>query len=576
MTTSLNIWEEEYSGKLSTGDMTYPVIFKTDPAGGVYERRLYLRHDDLTGNNPSSSYGISVGGTDTSGSDESTWVQVAEDVDGLPGSYSLPGEAKSLGDVLGGEIKPFWIKVTMPNDVQYGVRTDIKLQISGSDIEAQRTVYINADSGTHTNTYFETQTGRIYRGKGTGVSNWISDWIDVSGIDVFDTVVNDGNATLVLEYRTSTDGTETNAVAWNSDFNVIDATHDYIQYRVTFTSGIYFGTRREIYYGNTSWSGTPTVANGVEPYIGDLGSNYSIKWFGWVWFPTEGMYSLRCYADDYAMFQIDGTNYIAGGVVGNLYGSAYVTQGWHYCQFRTYEGSGGAYFYPYYTPPGASEKRLEIVDCCYQDPGSFENLTIKYRGPYSLNFDMQLFDGPDVPEIIAPEAGFDTPYFAPDLTVFVRNCDEIEWQMDSVITFDSDNLSQWKSVAINEQNNTSNSPSTLRDDGVWYWRARGLKNGMHSAWCEYSFVEILPMVTAPDIYYINENTGIDLHDPIIDDRLMYLNVNIGIAEHDPIIDDRLMYLNVNIGSGLGKVIYPIKDQTLTRKQTFPEDSRFTG
>src|SRR5690606_15400657 len=121
---------------------------------------------------------------------------------------------------------------------------------------------------------------------------------------------------------------------------------------------------------------------------------------------------------------------------------------------------------------------------------------------------------------------------------------------------------------------TSNAPTGSRPPGIWYWRARGILNGVYSAWSDWTFLEILPLKTNDEYLYINVNVGLEVHDPIIDERHVYVNANVGVEQIDTIEFDRHQYMNVNIDKGIGEVIYPLYDRTLGRKFDFDGDEEF--
>ena len=110
------------SATSENGEITSPIIFKFTQAGGNEERQLFLRHDVLAGEGAESSTAVIIDPIDlaTSSGDQSTWIQVAADVAGSPGTYAAAGASKNLGDVNLGATVPFWIKATVPANTESG------------------------------------------------------------------------------------------------------------------------------------------------------------------------------------------------------------------------------------------------------------------------------------------------------------------------------------------------------------------------------------------------------------------------------------------------------------------------
>lgn len=584
---ALRIWEEEYDNPLSQGDMTYPVIFKAAPGGDSIERRLFLRHDDLSGNNPESSYGVSVGGADIYGTDESTWIQVAEDIAGSPDTYSAPGDPMAFGDVLGGEITPFWVKVTTPNDAQYGMRSDIKLQVTADSSNIDKV--LSLATGTYNNCIYDLTTNKITVTDPSKDAWWITEWINTPPEDIYSLQVT-ATQIPVISYRSSTDGTDATASAWFSSTSELDTLHSYVQMRVFFIKVVpATGLRREVYSGTAFNTLIGVDEVGAVPWSSNPGSpwasdNFSTKYIGHFYAEAAGYYRFRYNTDDGGRIYVDGSlrgsAWFSGADNWSDTGSIYFNAGtYHSIEFHHYDSSSGQKGYAYITKPNASERAVVVGDFVVILSGSLTTKEISkavyhYDGNLVRNFDTQIFDGPDVPELIAPVSGYKTQLFSPELTVYVRNCDEIEWQMDMVTTFDSANLVQWITPATIEENNISNPPGTTRPPGIWYWRARGIKDGMYSAWSDYRIVEILPLLTNPEFIYLHRSVVFEVFPAIQNPQFTYLNANTGFELIDTIFNSRFIYQNVNIDVGIGEIIYPLLDKTKSRKLDFEGDEDF--
>lgn len=578
---SLAIWESEYSDTVSDGDMSAPIIFKALAGGETIERRLYLRHNILSGVNAESSYGLSIAGHDSSGGAKSNWIEIADDVSGAPGAYAAAGTAKSLGDVIGGEIQPFWVRLTTPGDVEYGIHDNVKLKLSADLTDASTIVPL--DTGSETNvTYSEDGNKLVFSAEG---GTWISAWIDMgTPREVSDITVSTTIPSHTLTLRSSTDATDATATAWVDDFDDVPVSR-YYQIKIYTTATYIEGVRRRRWNStdlNVWNNGSVPVedATGWRPFENYDYTNVVVRYDGYFYAPITGTYAFYLDADDDSQMWLNGELLLNNpDHATNSSASRYLSAGLH--EFWSYyrEFSGGDHHLLYVTPPGSGQREVQASDFKYAVTGGgaggeVTRIQLDYRGANTRHYDVQVFDGPDVPEHISPPNAFETELFAPELTVYVRNCDEIEWQMDTVNSFDSDNLSQWTSVAQNELNNTSKSPTTDRPPGIWYWRARGLKNGAYSAWSDYWFLEILPLQTNDELIYLNVNVGLPVAEPIAQDRHYYANVNVGLENIDPIERDRQYYMNVNVDNGIGKIIYPIDDQTPIRKKTFEGDENF--
>jgi len=103
-----------------------PITTEHPLTGSAVELRQFLFND-----NAAYTYQtISIDPTDTTGSDESTIVQLAPDNAGSPGTYLAGGVALTMANISDSNVaKPFWVKVTMPSSPNPINKTDIKLDI---------------------------------------------------------------------------------------------------------------------------------------------------------------------------------------------------------------------------------------------------------------------------------------------------------------------------------------------------------------------------------------------------------------------------------------------------------------
>lgn len=111
-------------GQISS-DNTYtnPVVWETSPAGGVLEKKYYLRMEN--GNVEYLTNGR-LYAVDVSGEDESGWFSFAPDEAGGPGIYST----EFLFEIpLGAEV-PVWIRVELPSGLETEPKDDVRIAAS--------------------------------------------------------------------------------------------------------------------------------------------------------------------------------------------------------------------------------------------------------------------------------------------------------------------------------------------------------------------------------------------------------------------------------------------------------------
>lgn len=583
----LRIWQDDpYSGSPLSQDTSFdsPLVFKLNATGGtIADVPLWLRHDELSGEQLESSYGV-VLTVDSDGSSDPAWITLAEDVSGSPGTY---GSSITFGDVLGGQIIPFWISITVPSTPDIGAREDLYLSLNADSVP--HSIDVNLRTGTFTNTAYNLETQALEFDVANSSGLWLSEWIDISDVESFSySEYTTTGSIVVISYRTSTDASDATATAWVGSTAELNNAHSYAQVRVEFFANSIVGTTglvRKI-YGNLQFVNEKnTTVGGVMPTSTTPGDSFpapkSIKWTGFFNATVAGLYTFRVVSNDghrlYVGGQLVCENWITtvGNATTTSSGSTNLSVGWHAFEMHYYHSDGTNTISTFVDPPNTAERGIALSDFSPTDRIiSLNYLRLHNNGPGALRFDVLIYDGPDVPELIDPPNGYSTAIFSPDLTVYQHNCEYVEFQMDTDSTFATGNLVQWIEPCTPESLVTSNAPAGARPPGVWYWRARGILNGFYSAWSDWRFFTIQALVSNASFLYLNVNNGLALVDPIEQGRFLYKNVNVGLKTHDPIEDARFLYLNVNVAIAIGKIIYPMYDDTPTRKSDFAEDAEF--
>lgn len=117
-------------------DLSYsnPIFWEASTRGGTLENVYYLRNDtgDVFATN------VQITAIDASGADESDWYKFALfsfalDNGGSPGEYVEMLEGITVP--MNGEV-PFWIKVVIPEAVEVGTKTDIRVRVTGISVAA--------------------------------------------------------------------------------------------------------------------------------------------------------------------------------------------------------------------------------------------------------------------------------------------------------------------------------------------------------------------------------------------------------------------------------------------------------
>lgn len=583
----LRIWKDDpYSGSplSQDGTMASPLVFKLPPAGGVREERLWLRHDELNGELMESSYGVVIEPADDFGSDNSAWMTVAPDIGGSPGAYS---SSLSVGDVLGGEITPFWVKIDLPNTPETGARTDIYLKLTSSSSPIKKIVDLR--QGTFFKCSYNLDKDSIEFNVEDEYGDWHSEWIDMHGwVDIPFATVDSFGTHVSVSYRSSSDASEASASSWVGDISDIDPSDGYLQVRAVFEKNAQvgqIGLVRRIYSGPEFGIYRNTTVGATMPFSTSPGDTFpapkSVKWGGFFYAENPGNYTFRCVSNDGHRLYVAGSLVLDNLVVTNnnttvtSSGTIYLDAGWHEFETQYIHVSGNNTISTYVTTPVESERAIELTDFApVEQVLELREVVINLSGEVTYRNDVMVYDGPDVPQHIGPKDGERTPFFRPELTVFQENCEYVEFQFDNSRLFGSPYLTQWIEPCEPGTELTTRPEDGSRPPGTWYWRVRGILNGEVSAWSDWWTLEILPLVPRDEFLYLNANVGLPVHDPIVDDRFMYLNSNIGLAIHDPIVDDRFIYTNVNVDLAVGKVIYPMYDDTRPAKTEFPGDEEF--
>lgn len=101
-----------------------PITTEHAITGASVDVRVFLFNDD-----PLKRYtSITIDPTDTTSTDESTWVQLAPDNAGVAGTYLAASMPLSMVDISDRNVaKPFWVRITTPVVTDSQNKSDIKL-----------------------------------------------------------------------------------------------------------------------------------------------------------------------------------------------------------------------------------------------------------------------------------------------------------------------------------------------------------------------------------------------------------------------------------------------------------------
>lgn len=575
------------------GELTNPLIFKVGNDGATLEQQLFLRHTSLSGEGAESSADVSIRGLDlsTASDDVDSWVQIAQDSSGAPGTYGSGGAPVVIGNVNLGEALPFWVKVTVPANSEVGAREDLALNLTSSSSNTfTGPISLPACEYYGSAAYLGDEI-KFYNLAPGGGGDVYTHWIDISDVSaVGELQYNISSGTVYVYYRTAEDDTGTNATLWYTDPADLDisGSFDYLQIWIQLVvEGVGYttisGLERRIYNTHSfSEEFLIDTKTGQRPFTatpgdGLISTTFSVKWSGYFYAPIDGTYAFRIDSDDGHQLFINGATVLNNLSSGSKSASANIalTVGWHFIDYRHREYSGGEYMYGYVTEPGGSLRQVALSDFETRVSGEeyivLSDIEYNYTGPQDSNFDIRFYIGPATPELIAPADGSSTELFNPLLSAVSVQADFIQFQLDSSPTFSTADLQTWEVAASDDVVVETQSPVFDRDPGVWYWRARAKHEGNYGTWSDYRTIIILPFVGQDQYLYINVNQGLQITEN--NPEYYYLNVNQGQLEKD-IYNKPCYYINVNVGTGLGEVIYPLTDQTPVRKLTFDGDEDF--
>lgn len=111
-------------------DSTNPISTSHPITGSSQELRLFLFNDNAAKRYES----ISIDPIDETSTDESTWIQLAPDNAGSPGTYLAAGAVLSMANISDSNTgKPFWVKVTTPVVADSQNKSDIKLKVNSTE-----------------------------------------------------------------------------------------------------------------------------------------------------------------------------------------------------------------------------------------------------------------------------------------------------------------------------------------------------------------------------------------------------------------------------------------------------------
>lgn len=107
-----------------------PITTEHPITGSAVEVQLWLFND-----NAAKQYKmITIKPTDNVTPDESTWIQLAPDNAGVPGTYLAGGASLPMADISDSNVgKPFWAKVTTPPLPDSINKSDIKLTVGSRE-----------------------------------------------------------------------------------------------------------------------------------------------------------------------------------------------------------------------------------------------------------------------------------------------------------------------------------------------------------------------------------------------------------------------------------------------------------
>jgi hypothetical protein len=107
-----------------------PITTVHATSGGTVEVKLYLFNDDAT----KTYQSIQVDPMDTTGGDESSYIQLAPDNAGVAGTYLAASAPLSVSDITTvNSPRIFWAKITTPTLGSAQNKTDIFLRVTATE-----------------------------------------------------------------------------------------------------------------------------------------------------------------------------------------------------------------------------------------------------------------------------------------------------------------------------------------------------------------------------------------------------------------------------------------------------------
>jgi hypothetical protein len=585
----LGIYEDSsVDSRVSTDrTLTNPITMKFTNAGGVEQRKLYLRHEILAGPGAESSSDVYVEPVDLAPADDdvSTWIQLAPDVAGAPGTYEAAGDPLLIGNVNLGATVPFWLKATVPATTEVGAREDLAVQLRH---DGRYGDILDLSRGTYTNCSYNLELDALEFTLLTAstAGEYLSEWTDISTISYFAGV----QATYLMgtarvSYRTADNSSGANPSAWFFPGETPDLTKDWLQIRLQFAMppsmtyrGAYGNWLTRYFYGGSTFINPTNLLSttyGQTPIQGNGSSNVRTSQYrGWFYAPAYGDYifTMSYSGGDAVMVTIDGSSSATGQSVSV---TKTLTKGYHpITWWHTGSSTNDIVTGASVTIPGQSIRTVlgtDFIDDRYEENTvQVSKLEILSVGEVTQNFDIQLYPGPATPLLLDPPNGSNTDDFNPPLTAVTSNGDHIQFQLDLLQTFDGPNMVMWEVPVTEDVSVTTQSPIFDRPSGIYYWRARSRLDGVYGQWTDPWSFTINPFVGQDNFIYLNVNTGFEATDHLLMPQSLYVNVNVGTQ--DIVVNDYHYYINVNVDIAQGEIIYPIQDRTAVRKRDFTSDS----
>lgn len=114
-----------YSDQALTTEIT-TLTTQHPNTGGSAQQKVYVSNNDAT----KRYENISVDVVDTNGADDTSYVQLALDSAGSPGTFGAAGASLTMANITTANTgAPFWVKVTTPSVAGSQNKTDLKLDV---------------------------------------------------------------------------------------------------------------------------------------------------------------------------------------------------------------------------------------------------------------------------------------------------------------------------------------------------------------------------------------------------------------------------------------------------------------